>query len=103
MTTANGDATVDFPSLESDIEILPLGDADLDRALVILLARLTSVGDRRLVGEVPSSSSLVGDLVFRTLMVGGKARLGGFWTESPSFGDAWDMYQTYRGRTLEVW
>lgn len=98
MTAPNGDATVDLPSLDSDIEILPLGDADLERTLVILLARLTSVGGRK--DDVSGDSSLVGDLVFRTVILGGEVRVGGFWTESPSFGDVWDIYQA---RTLGVW
>ena len=80
------------------MEILPFGDADLERTLVILFARLV-IGGRndKLVDSVSGDSSLVGDLVFRTLIAEGEMRIGGFWTGSPSCGDVWDMYQVSRG------
>ena len=80
------------------MEILPFGDADLERTLVILLARLVIVGGcNELVDSVSGGSSFVGDLVFRTVIGEGAMRIGGFWTESPSCGDVWDMYQVSRG------
>jgi hypothetical protein len=68
------------------MDILPFGDADLERTLVMLLARLVIVGGRKdkLVDSVSGDSSFVGDLVFRTVIGEGAMRIGGFWTESPS-------------------
>ena len=98
MKTPNGDTTVDRPSLDVDMEFVPLGEADLERTFVTLLVRLVIVGGRKGKSEddVSRDSSLAGDLLLRTMIVGGEAIEGGFWTESPSCGDVWDMYQGYR-------
>lgn len=68
---------------------------------VMLLARLVVVGGGRgrFVDDVSGESSLVGDLVLRTVIAGSEARVGGFWTESPSCDDVWDMYQISERRT----
>lgn len=99
VTAPNGEATDDLPSLDSDMEIRPLGEADLERISERLLVRLVTAGRKgKSVDDVSGDSSLVGDLVLRIVIEAGEARPGGFWTESPSCGDVWDMYQGSRRR-----